>query len=284
MYIMKQKISITISEKVLRDIDSLIDNIVIRNRSQAIEFFIKNTLKDSKIAVILAGESRKPTPGKIRHRYSLKINNMTLIERNIRKLGESGFRTIYIVADHLTLTNIFKIVGDGSDYNLKIEFIDDHLEEGTGSAIKLLKGKIKNTFLVAYSDILLENVNLVNLWQQHMQDRVVVTLLVGGYEMQSGKLVSTDNTLCGNVKLDGNKVVSFIEKPNKKKMDSLIFSRGIYVSDPEVFSYPGKELEYNIFPILSSRKLMGGQMTSQPHLHIHNHEDLERVRKLVQLM
>ena len=52
---MKRKISITIEDSVLKGIDGVIDNIFIRNRSQAIEFLAKNALGEHKQAVILAG-------------------------------------------------------------------------------------------------------------------------------------------------------------------------------------------------------------------------------------
>ena len=51
----KTKISITINEKTLHDIDSIIDNIYIRNRSQAIEHLARNALGENKTAVILLG-------------------------------------------------------------------------------------------------------------------------------------------------------------------------------------------------------------------------------------
>jgi len=92
---MKKKISITINEKVLRDVDSVVDNIFIRNRSMAIEHFIKKAMKESKVAVILAGDSKSLSSEKLRNRYGLKINHLTIIEKEIKKLSDSGFKTIY---------------------------------------------------------------------------------------------------------------------------------------------------------------------------------------------
>ncbi|MBT5423433.1 hypothetical protein HOK76_03005 [archaeon] len=46
---MKKKISITISEKTLHDIDNIIDYIYIRNRSQAIELLVNNALGENKL-------------------------------------------------------------------------------------------------------------------------------------------------------------------------------------------------------------------------------------------
>lgn len=51
----KSKISITINEKTLKEIDFIVDNVYIRNRSQAIEHLVKNALGENKAAVILLG-------------------------------------------------------------------------------------------------------------------------------------------------------------------------------------------------------------------------------------
>ncbi len=270
---MKKKISITINDKILRDVDSIVDNIFIRNRSQAIEYMIKEAMKESRIAVILAGESRKMTPGKIRSRYALKIDHLTIIEKEIKKLEYWGFKNIYIIADHKTLTNIFKIIGDGSAYSAKIEYIDEEVPQGTAAAIKLLKGKVKKTFLVVYCDTLLDNLNIPELWNHHMKEKMTSTILA------SSSILSNDDTLFGQLKLEGNKVLSYMEKTAPRKINSSIYSRGIYVMEPEIFSYPGKDLESEVFPELAKRKLLGGIISSADHLHVHTHEDLIEVRK-----
>lgn len=270
---MKKKISITINDKILRDIDSIVDNIFIRNRSQSIEYLIKEALKETRIAVILAGESKKNTPGKIRNRYMLKIDHQTIIEKEIKKLEYWGFKTIYIIADHQTLTNIFKIMGDGLSHNVKIEYIDEEIPEGTAAAIKLLKGKVKKTFLVVYCDTLLDNLNILELWNHHQKEKMTATILA------SGSIISNNDTLFGQLNLEGNKVLSYIEKTAPRKINSSIYSRGIYVFEPEIFSYLGKDLESEVFPELAKRKLLGGIISSADHLHVHTHEDLIDVRK-----
>lgn len=271
---MKEKISITINDKILGDVDSIVDNIFIRNRSQAIEYLIKESLKENKIAVILAGEG-KSQDDKIKNRYALKVGHLTIIERAIRKLSDSGFKNIYIIAPHETLTHIFKIIGDGSDYNVKIEFINEEVEEGSASALKLLKGKIKTTFLVAHCDLIFDNVNLLELWQQHLQEKAVATMLVCSDIVPQG--------IFGHINLDKNRVLSFIEKPAPKKTKTSIFFWGIFVAGPEIFGYRGKSLEYDVFSELAKKGLLGGQMTSVPHLHVHTREDLMKVRKKLKM-
>ncbi|MBU0930141.1 MAG: hypothetical protein KJ623_03665 [Nanoarchaeota archaeon] len=272
---MKNKISITINEKILRDVDGIVDNLYIRNRSQAFEYLIKNALKEDKVAVILVGEGRSNVPKRLKNRYALKINHLTLIEKAIKKLSDSGFRTIYLIANHNILTDIFKIIGNGTDRNIKIEFINEEKEEGSGQALKLLKGKIKTTFLVVQCDIVFDEVNLLELWQQHIHDKNIATISV------YSSITPGNQLLFGYVNLQGNKVISYVEKPTPRSLRSTIFSGGIFVAEPEILNYPGKSLELDIFPELAKRRLLGGQIMNTEHLHIHTHEDLVRVRKKI---
>ncbi len=272
---MKKKISVTIQEKIIRDIDATVDNLIIRNRSQAIEFLVRKALQESKIAVILAGEgkSRESRSQRIKNRFALRINHLTIMEKAIKKLSDSGFKIIYIVATHNTLANIFRLIGDGSTYNVKIEFVTEEAEEGTAAALKLLRGKIKTTFLVVWCDIIFDEVNLLELWQQHLQYKMTATLLV------SSAIMPNTKGLWGHVKLEGNKIVSYLEKPTPTKMRSSIFVTGIFVAEPEIFTYAGKSLELDVFPELARRRLLGGQVSSADYLHVHTLADLKEVRR-----
>ncbi len=275
---MKNKISITINEKLLRDIDSIVDNIFIRNRSQAIEYLIKKSMKETKVAVILAGDGLNSFGEKIKNRYSLKINNLTVIEHTLKKFHDSGFRSIYIIAPHETLTNIFKIVGDGSNFNVKIEYIDEEIQEGTASALKLLNGKIKTTFLVVQCDLIITHINLLELWNKHLQEKAIATILICTEVQPKNKV------RYGHVSLNGNKIVSYEEKPLLKKLKSSIFFAGIFAAEPEILKYHGRSLEYELFPELAKRGSLIGYISDLPHLHIHTKEDLERVKKIINEM
>ena len=107
----KKKISITINEKTLQDIDTIIDNIYIRNRSQAIEHLVKNALGENKTAVILlGGHERYLKISKNDYRPTAKIKNSSVIELALKKLRENNFKTIYIIARHNLLTRLFEML------------------------------------------------------------------------------------------------------------------------------------------------------------------------------
>ena len=104
----KTKISITINEKTLKDIDSIIDNIYIRNRSQAIEHLAKNALGENKAAVILLGGNEENIKiSKDDYSPTARIKNSSVIELGVKKLRENNFKTIIIVARHNLLTKLF---------------------------------------------------------------------------------------------------------------------------------------------------------------------------------
>ena len=134
----KKKISITINEKTLQDIDSIIDNIYIRNRSQAMEHLIKNALGDNKTAVILLGGNEERI--KIRkdeYRPTARIKNSAVIELAIKKLRENNFKTLFIIARHNLLTRLFDMLKDGTDYGVKINYNEEKSSNGTADSLRL---------------------------------------------------------------------------------------------------------------------------------------------------
>ena len=141
----KTKISITINEKTLQDIDSIIDNIYIRNRSQAIEHLAKNALGENKAAVILlGGNEERIRISKDEYRPTAKIKDISVIELALKKLRENNFKTVFIIARHSLLTKLFEMLKDGIDYGVKINYIEEKSSNGTADSLKHLKGKNLN--------------------------------------------------------------------------------------------------------------------------------------------
>ncbi|MEM2131363.1 MAG: ribbon-helix-helix domain-containing protein, partial [Candidatus Woesearchaeota archaeon] len=120
---MKKKISITLNEKTLKEIDSIIDNIYIRNRSQAIELLVNNSLGENKTAVILAGgEEKNIKISEKEYRITANINNSSLIELTIKKLKEYNFKKIFLIAKEKVINSVFSIIQNGQKYGVSIEY------------------------------------------------------------------------------------------------------------------------------------------------------------------
>ncbi len=263
----KIKISITINEKTLQDIDSIIDNIYIRNRSQAIEHLAKNALGENKTAVILLGGPEEHLKiDKNEYRATVKIKNNAVIELALKKLRENNFKTIFIVARHNLLTKLFEMVKDGTDYSVKINYVEEKNSNDTADSLRLLKGKIESNFLVVYGDIIFNEINIEELWNDHIKQNAIATIMLTTSSKPSEK---------GTVRVEGNKVLTFTQKP--KKSDIYLVFSPIFVTEPQIFEYSGASLEFDVFPELAEKGLLNGHLSSEKEMHIHSKKDLERL-------
>ncbi|MBI2653344.1 hypothetical protein HYX02_00895 [Candidatus Woesearchaeota archaeon] len=264
----KTKISITINEKTLKDIDSIMDNIYIRNRSQAIEHLVKNALGENKTAVILLGGSEERLRiSKDEFRPTAKIKNSTVIELAIKKLRENNFRTIFIAARHGLLTRLFELLKDGIDYGVKINYVEEKSSNGTADSLRLLKGKIKTNFLVVYGDVVFNKINIEEIWNDHIKQNAIATIMLTTSSKPSEK---------GTVKVEGNKVLTFTQKP--KKSDIYLVFSPIFVTEPQIFEYSGSSLEFDVFPLLSEKGLLNGHLSSEKEMHIHSRKNIENFK------
>ena len=263
----KTKISITINEKTLQDIDSIIDNIYIRNRSQAIEHLAKNALGENKTAAILLGGSDENIKiSKDEFRPTAKIKNNAVIEFALKKLRENNFKTIFVIARHRLLTRLFDMLKDGTDYGVKISYIEEKSSNGTADSLRLLKGRINNNFLVVYGDIVFSKINIDELWNDHIKQNAIATIMLTTSSKPSEK---------GTVRVEGNKVLTFAQKP--KKSDIYLVFSPIFVTDPQIFEYSGSSLEFDVFPELAEKGFLNGHLSSDKEIHIHSKKDLEKL-------
>lgn len=263
---MKKKISITLNENTLKEIDRIIDNIYIRNRSQAIELLVNNALGENKVAVILSGGSEEHLKiSDKEYRITAKLNGNTLIEEMITKLKEEGFKKILLVARKNIINAVFSIIQNGSKFGVDIEYIEEIKSEGTADTLKTIKGKINTSFLVIYGDILFNELNLEELWDEHLKRKGTATLLL---------TTTPDPSKKGVVKIEGSKILEFIQKPKDSEV-YLGFS-SIFITQPEILEYKGSSLEMDVFPEMAKNKLLNGYLSTTKIKKIHSKEDLDK--------
>ncbi|MEM3373785.1 MAG: sugar phosphate nucleotidyltransferase [Candidatus Woesearchaeota archaeon] len=265
---MKHKISITINEKTLKEIDSLIDNIYIRNRSQAIELLVSYALGENKTAVILSGGSEENIKiSNEEYRITAKIKNMPLIELIIKKLKEHDFKKIYIIAQEKIINSVFPIIQNGSKYGVSVEYIEERESLGTFYTLSLIRGKIKGSFLVLYGDIYFSDLDLDKLWEEHIKRKGIATLLLTTTPEPEKK---------GIVKIEGSKILEFQQKP--EKTDIYLGFSSIFIAQPEILEYQGKSLEEDIFPLLAKKGLLNGYLTTCKIIKIRKKEDTYSIK------
>lgn len=157
----RTRITISVSEKVIKAVDQIIDGVQIRNRSHAIETLLSEGLNilTIKTAVILAGgkDVAKKIPA---------------VESALKTLKENGIFNIKIAVGYLG-DKIKEAIGQGENLAIKIEYIESG--QGTGGALLPLKNQIKNTFLVFNLEEPV-NCNLKNLIKFHNEQKPTATI------------------------------------------------------------------------------------------------------------
>ena len=260
---MKTKVSITLDSKLLDDLDALIDGIKIRNKSQAIEFLIKKSLSERKPAVILAGGPEEKLRAWDTYRPLIKIGKKTLIEKMIENLRKYKFLDIFIVGRKKILSEIFKSAGDGSTFGVNLNYIEEKYEQpitplDTARTLKLLKGKINQSFLCINCDLVFDY-DLDAVWNFFVKNGNVAMLLLKTTE-QPGKYAV--------VEIEGNKILRLEEKP-RKAVSYLVYT-GMFIADPEIFKFPGNSLEHEIFPALAKKDLLDGYIPAGRSENVHS--------------
>jgi mannose-1-phosphate guanylyltransferase len=254
----RQRLTITLSRDLVDIIDTYIDRIKVRNRSHAIEFLLADKLNPMvKKAIILAADQGikfRPFTYEM-PKAMLPVAGRPLLEHIITGLRESEIRDIYISVGHLS-DKVKSYFGDGSKFGIKITYSKQTKKNmGTGGALRNFKKFIgqKEPFFLIYGDVLadINYRDLTQFYYAHQEGLGVVAL------------TTVDQPeLWGVVKLKGDDIMEFQEKPAAKTTKSHLISAGIYLFTPKIFEFIPKDkkvsLEKQVLPMaLKENKLKG---------------------------
>ena len=245
---MKKRISMTISEDLLKKLDSMVDGVNVRSRSEAIEVAASRFLDANKVAVFLGGGDVERLKVGGTFKPFLKVRGKPLIVHNIEQLKGSGFRKIFFVGSGTLIGECFKILGNGSSYGVEISYIEEKRPLGNAKTLQLAEGYVKSPFLVLPIDNYFD-FDLTQLSKTHSIHESVVTLAV-----QSTRESLSD---LGVVEMAGDQIIGYEEKPKNPK--TFLTSAFISICDPKIFDYIPKgsvkwTLQTEIFPRLIKEK------------------------------
>ena len=258
----KERISLTIDKSLLTEVDSKIDGNIIRNRSHAFEVLLSKALNNKRIkkAFILAGGKGtrlRPITYEI-PKPMVPIQGRPLLEHTIEFLKKYDIRDIVISIGFLG-DKIIEHFGNGSKFGVKISYVEEDEPTGTAGALRLAREKLKSgPFLMINGDNLF-NLDLTEMIKTHFENNTVATIALTSVN---------DPTRYGVAKLQGKKILEFIEKPTMEEAPSNLINAGVYLLNPEVIELvPEKTfsmIETEVFPKLIEigsfyGYVMGGQ-------------------------
>jgi mannose-1-phosphate guanylyltransferase len=145
-----------------------------------------------------------------------------------------------------------EVLGDGSQFELQLRFVEEPEPRGTAGALKLAQDMLDERFLMLNGDVLTD-IDLTAQIAQHERTGARATLA----------LVSVpDPTAYGMVLLDeGRAVTEFVEKPSSEQPPSNLISAGAYVLQRDILELVAPErnvsIEREVWPRLIGDGLYG---------------------------
>ncbi|MBU2576897.1 MAG: nucleotidyltransferase family protein [Nanoarchaeota archaeon] len=194
-------------------------------------------------AVLLSagfGERLRPLTNNL-PKVLVPVNNKPCLQYNIENLKEQGINE-FLINTHYLPERIKEYFGDGSMFGVQIKYSYEPKILGTSGALNNFKNELTETFIVIYGDAI-SNINLKEALLIHKKNNAEATIILDKLRSQKGK---------GVVIAKNNKVISFIEKPEREIPRGLINS-GVYILEPSIlkkipqgFSDFGKDILPNL--------------------------------------
>ena len=153
----------------------------------------------------------------------LPIKGTPILEHAINNLKKHKITDI-ILSIGYKADKIKEYFEDGGQLGVNISYCIEDEPLGTGGAIKEASKGISETFLAINGDNLAD-FDWAQMLKEHKENNAKITLAL--YPVD-------DVTQFGIAKLDGKKIIEFIEKPSKEQAPSNLNNAGAYIIEPEI--------------------------------------------------
>ncbi len=246
-----KRVTITIKSDILQKLNAMVDGGNVKNRSHAVEQLIVRGMSktDLDTVVIMAGgdgAKLRPITYEI-PKPLIPVKGRPVLEHQINMLKQFDIRNI-VLSVGKNYGKIAEYFGNGSKFGVNIEYVVEERPLGKMGSLRLLKGRIKNAFAVLNVDTLI-NPNIPEIYDFHKKQGTLATVLLGTVE---------DPSEYGVVRMRGNHIVDFLDKPQKSP--SNLVDASFYIFEPDVLKLipKGRFMTRDLFRILAKEGQLSG--------------------------
>lgn len=202
----------------------------------------------------------------------LPVQGKPCLQWNIELAKRFGARgvTLAVGFKHEQIEEKF---GNGKKFGVKLHYNVEKEYMGTAGALKIAEADFKGEkkFIMMNGDEL-KDIDFAAMEKAHEKDRAIATLALATVAYAHGG---------GLVKLEGERISEFSEKPPDEKEGFKLISAGAYILSPKIFDYipAGKNcsIEKEVFPVLAEQgKLFGVNMKQRQFLQTDTFERYEK--------
>jgi NDP-sugar pyrophosphorylase family protein len=178
----------------------------------------------------------------------LPVGERPLMEHIIQQLRQAGIKQLSLTT-HYKKDIIVDHFGNGSDFGVEIQYVDEEHPMGTAGALSRLPGS-DDPLLVINGDIL-TRVDFRAMLDFHKEQYAEMTVAVRQHETP---------VPFGVVEVDGVTITGILEKPVVKHL----ISAGIYLLDPSVCRDIPGERPYDMPELIAELLAQGRKVVSFP--------------------
>jgi len=220
---------------------------------ETLEHLIKSPKYDNPVFLMAGGfgtrlrplTEKKPKP-------LLNVGSRPILETILSQFIDAGFHNFYI-STHYKAEMIRNHFGDGSNWNVRIEYLHEDNPLGTAGSLGLLPDNIPNLPLIMMNGDLLTKVNFQHLLDFHHEQGCSATMCIREYDFQ---------VPYGVVDIKDQTVSSIVEKP----IHNFFVNAGIYVLEPTLINrIDGKS--YIDMPVFFESQIQKGEKISVFPIH-----------------
>jgi len=198
----------------------------------------------------------------------LQVDGRPMLGHIIERAKAEGFQH-FILAVHYLSNMIEEYYGDGSQWDVEIDYLREESPLGTAGALSLLNSRPELPFVVSNADVLTD-IRYGDILDYHCRQGASATMAVRIHEWQHP---------FGIVQTQGGNIIGFDEKPIFRNQ----INAGVYVLVPDVLDIL-KTGEHCDMPALFSR-LQGSDAKTiaypvhEPWLDVGSLDDLDRAQQ-----
>src|SRR6266513_3361618 len=160
----------------------------------------------------------------------IEVRGKPVIQHIVEGLRDAGIRDCLIVVGYRA-DAVRDFFGDGSRYNIAIQYATQTVQDGTGRVVDLARDFVGNgPFILAYGDILVDSANYNHVGDLPNDVEAILTVTRGEDVSKGGAVFVNDEM----------ELVDLSEKSRQGKPTSPWYNAGLYAFRPSIFDFTAK--------------------------------------------
>jgi UDP-N-acetylglucosamine diphosphorylase / glucose-1-phosphate thymidylyltransferase / UDP-N-acetylgalactosamine diphosphorylase / glucosamine-1-phosphate N-acetyltransferase / galactosamine-1-phosphate N-acetyltransferase len=160
----------------------------------------------------------------------IEVRGKSILQHIVEGLRDAGVRKFLIIVGYRAdaVQNFF---GDGSRYNIEIQYATQVVQDGTGRVVDLARSFVENApFILSYGDILVDPANYKRVVDLAGDVEAIITVKRGEDVTKGGAVFLNDQM----------ELVDLREKTKPGQATSPWYNAGLYTFRPSIFEFTAK--------------------------------------------